>query len=105
MKTCEKFLIFNVRQVCQKFHNSSTFVGKTIANISPPIKCPIEAGNYTLKRTEIDLKKYSFLPLDGFALNLVVKLVTTVPATKARVVATCVIVEYKVEKIRVKMNN
>jgi hypothetical protein len=108
MKSCEKFLTFNVRQICQKLQNvqnSLSFIGKAVANITPTLKCPVEAGNYTLKKTEIDLKKYSFLPIDGFILNLVVKLVTTIPATKTRAVASCVKVEFGVEKIRVRTIN
>jgi hypothetical protein len=105
MKNCEKFLTFNVRNVCQKFQDSLSFIGKAVANITPPMKCPIEVGNYTLKKTEIDLKKYSFLPIDGFILNLVVKLVTTIPSTKTRAVATCVKVEFEVDKIRVRTVN
>jgi hypothetical protein len=100
MKTCEKFLNVKVRQICQKFQNSSTIIGKGVANVTPPIKCPMEAGNYTLKKTDADLKRISFLPFDGFILNMVVKIITSVPARKARVVASCIKMEVKVEKIR-----
>jgi hypothetical protein len=100
MKSCEKLFNHNTRQACQKFQNSSTNIGKAANNITPLLKCPIEAGNYTLKRTEIDLKKFSFLPFDGFVLNVLYKFVTTIPSRKARVVASCIKMELKVEKIR-----
>jgi hypothetical protein len=102
MKNCEKFININARQICQKFYNTSTMIGQAVANISPPIKCPIEAGNYTMRRIHSDLKRFSFLPIDGFNLNMIIKFVTTVPATKARVVASCIKLEMKVEKIRSK---
>jgi hypothetical protein len=102
MKNCEKFLNINARQVCQKFQNSSTIIGKGVANVTPPIKCPMEAGNYTMKRTDADLKFISFLPIDGFNLNIIIKFVTSVPATKARIVATCIKAEVKVEKFRIR---
>jgi hypothetical protein len=59
-------------------------------------------GNYTAKRSEIDMRPFIYFPLDGFIYTLIFKLVGTDPVTKARTVPACLRAEIKIVKVRVK---
>jgi hypothetical protein len=102
MKVCEKFFVENIRNFCMKFTDPNFLLHGVVQNIVPPLKCPIAAGNYTMARTDIDLRVFSFLPMDGFIFCDVIKITTTVPATKARKLVFCIRIEQKVEKVRIK---
>lgn len=102
MKTCEKFGNYNIKGACRKSTNSSTLYYQVVQKIEPPLSCPALPGNYTIHNYESDSKVLTYLPLDGFVYNVVAKLISTDPATKKRLVASCVKAELKVEKIRVK---
>jgi hypothetical protein len=104
MKTCEKGFASNLQQLCSKFKDSSFMFAKVIEGITPTLKCPLNIGNYTMKQADVDLKKYSFLPFDGFILNVVMKIVSSDPKkreTKGRIIVACVRFELQVEKVRV----
>jgi hypothetical protein len=102
MRTCEKFVNRNMRNVCKRFTNSSLNLSDMLTKVVPPLKCPIEAGNYTVERTDVDLKMLSYAPLDGFIYNILIKLITTDPVTKSRIIASCIKVEVKIVRVRVK---
>jgi hypothetical protein len=101
MNRCEKLQNRNVKQICSKLTTSGSFISKVIQNIEPPLNCPVKIGNYTINTTDVDLKFLSFMPMDGFIFNLIIKFISTNPSTKSRIVASCIRVEEKVEKVRV----
>jgi hypothetical protein len=70
--------------------------------IQPPFGCPILPANYTIKRSEVNLKIYSFLPMDGYVFNEVLKFVATDPVKKTRKLVSCFRIELKIERVRVK---
>jgi hypothetical protein len=59
MKNCQKNLAVNLRQICSKFNDSSFMLAKVFKGVSSILKCPLEVGNYTIKRADVDLKMYS----------------------------------------------
>jgi hypothetical protein len=102
MNTCEKFSSRNFRNMCSEFQNPTTMVTKLVEKIVPALKCPVMPGNYTMIKTDLNLKPISFAPLDGSIFNINTKLITTNPTTKKRIVATCIRFEIKIIKERVK---
>ena len=102
MKSCEKFLTFNIRELCKKLTDTTLFYSAFVAAIKPRLMCPIAAGNYSVPRTEVNLKFISFLPIDGYVLNTIVKAVSTDPVKKTRKLAWCGKFETKIVKVRVK---
>jgi hypothetical protein len=101
LKSCQQFGNFNLRNGCQRLTNSSLIISKVVSNFIPPVKCPIDAGNYTAERAELNFKLISFLPLDGWIYNIIGKIISTNPKTKSRIIASCFKVEIKVEKVRI----
>jgi hypothetical protein len=100
MKTCEKLVNYNFKNICEKFIDPTVIYSKLAANIIPPISCPIKPGNYTAATTKIDLKEFSYFPLDGFIYTNLMKLITTNPVSKARKVVICSMMEFKIIKVR-----
>lgn len=101
MKHCEKFNSLNVKGVCKRFTNSSSILGKMTAIITPPLSCPVQPGNYSTTKFDIDTKTISFLPLDGYIYNIQAKLASVNPATKKKTLVGCIKFEAKIVKIRV----
>jgi hypothetical protein len=75
---------------------------KLFEKVVPPLKCPLLPGNYTMIKTDLNLKPISFAPLDGSIFISDLKLITTNPTTKKRIVAACIRFEIKIIKERVK---
>jgi hypothetical protein len=88
--------------MCSQLYNSTTILKNLFEKVTPAVKCPVKPGNYTMARTELNLKSISFLPLDGAIQNANMKVVTTNPTTKKRIVATCIRFEVKIIKERFK---
>jgi hypothetical protein len=101
MKTCDNFMNLNIRNLCAKFKDPNQVYSKLVERVLPPLKCPITPGNYTVQRTDVDLKMVSFLPMDGFVYTLLTKTITTDPVKKTRITASCTIFEGKVVQVRV----
>jgi hypothetical protein len=81
--------------------NSTLIISKVVSNFNPPIRCPIDAGNYTAERAELNFKLFAFLPIDGWIYNIIAKIVSTDPKTKSRIIASCFKLEIKVVKVRI----
>jgi hypothetical protein len=96
MKTCEQFSVFNIRELCKKFVDINPIYTSLFGKISPPLKCPLAVGNYTLEETVIDLRLFEFMPVDGYFYNTVMK------STSAGKTAWCFKTEVKIVKTRVK---
>lgn len=73
MKSCEYFNTLLFKQICKKFDDPNPLYQKMFGKITPAIKCPIAAGNYTLQQTELDFLVYQFLPIDGYYYNSFLK--------------------------------
>lgn len=95
MKNCGKGTNFNLKEVCKTLINPSP----KYSNIEPPLKCPIESGNYTIKPMEVDLKLISLLPIDGYIHTTTVKLSGTLNG-KPKKVVFCMKGETKIVKVR-----
>lgn len=66
MKDCFKFTATPpFSNLCGNFEHRGTFYSKIFESISPPWKCPIAPGNYTMQKTTVDLSIVSMFPLDG----------------------------------------
>ena len=102
MKTCEKTPAANIRGFCSKLSDPTFLFSYAVARIVPHLSCPINAGNYTILYTEVDMKILTYFPLDGFVYNSVVKVISTDPVKKTRKLAWCGKFETKIIKERVK---
>lgn len=102
MKTCEKFMTFNIRELCKKLSDTTLFYSDFIAAVTPRLVCPIAVGNYTAKSTNVNLQFISYLPIDGYIYNTIVKGVSMDPVKKTRKLIWCGKFETKVLKVRVK---
>lgn len=100
MNKCEKFLVFNARGICKQIA-TNTWFQSMLKKYDLPLACPMMPGNVTVRNYEVKGDLLAFTPLDGYIYNIVLKLITTDPKTKRKIVATCVQLEGKVEKIRV----
>jgi hypothetical protein len=100
MKTCEKLVNYNFKNICEKLKDPTVIYAKLAANIVPPVSCPVNSGNYTTATTKVDLKEFSYFPLDGFIYTNLMKLITTNPVSKSRKVAFCSMMEFKIVKVR-----
>ena len=101
MKSCEKTPAANMRGVCNKLTDSTFLFSYAVARIVPRLLCPINAGNYTILYTEVDMKILTYFPLDGFVYNSVVKVVSTDPVRKTKKLAFCGKFETKIVKDRI----
>jgi hypothetical protein len=102
LKTCEKVITINVKSLCSKIKDSNMFYALLLSRVVPPLNCPLNPGNYTVHHTEVDLSPFTYVPFDGFLFNFIVKILTTNPKTKARIIAICFQMEFKILKTRVK---
>lgn len=102
MKNCEKYNIINLREVCKNLFNSTLIYSNVLASITPPLKCPILPGNYTIQETELDLAILAYAPFDGYIYITSIKLASTNKVAKTRKILFCLNVETKIVKIRVK---
>lgn len=66
MKACERYDLFSIGGMCEKFKSKNTFFAGTLSKINPPIVCPVKTGNYTFDNAEFDLNIVSRLPMDGW---------------------------------------
>ena len=101
MKSCEKFLVINFREGCRRLTNTTLNFSYLLAAITPRLVCPVAAGNYTIKSTELNLKFISLLPIDGYIYNTIAKVISTDPVKKTRKLAWCSKLETKVVKVRI----
>jgi hypothetical protein len=101
MKTCEKFGTFNIPEGCKKFKDPKTFYANLMDNFEPRPSCPVLPGNYTIRKTIVDLKAFRFVPLDGYIYNIIAKGTGVDSATKTKITALCTKVEVKVVKVRI----
>ena len=95
MKSCVKYNTFNIGGVCQKFLDKKEFYSDVLSSITPPLKCPIKVGNYTLDERTLDLRIISFLPLDGYIWVNSYKLVSSQKG-KPKKVILCLNAEIKI---------
>lgn len=102
MKSCEKYLTFNIKELCKKLTDPSQLYSNILRSIHPPFKCPVEAGNYTIKPTDLNLALLALVPIDGYIYMSNFKIVSTDNASKKRKLAWCFNLETKVIKTRLK---
>lgn len=102
MKSCEKFMTFNIKEICKKMNDPLPLYSNVFKYIEPPLKCPVEPGNYTVKPMELDLSVMALMPFDGYVYITSAKVSSTVNGGKTKKIAWCVIAETKIVKIRVK---
>lgn len=67
-------------------------------SIRPKVKCPVEAGSYTLENATVDMRPYSFFPLDGNVWVFTFKIIEE----KSKNVQLCMNSQWKFERKRVK---
>jgi hypothetical protein len=99
LKKCEKYSNINFRDVCKKFVEKNTFYSGFFTGIKPPLKCPLQPGNYSLVESAIDLNIITFFPLDGFVWVVTFSLVSTESEKKTKKIAMCVNSETKIVKM------
>lgn len=86
MKECESYQSLKITKMCEKFDDKNAFYAGGLTNITPSLKCPIKAGNYTFVDSLLDLRALSPLPLDGYIWIMLVKLVSGVSGKNPRLV-------------------
>lgn len=77
IKTCEKFNSINIKGICQKLNERHAFFSGVLDAIHPRLKCPVQAKNYTLAPSSMDMSFGKFLPYEGYILISNYKLVET----------------------------
>lgn len=102
MKNCEKASNFNIRELCKRMTDPLSIYSSIFKNIQPPLKCPIEPGNYTIKSAEINFETLAFLPIDGYVYMTNVKMISSINGSKVKKIAWCYNIETRIVKIRVK---
>lgn len=103
MKICEKFMTFNIKEVCKRMVDPMPLYASVFKNIQPPLKCPVEAGNYTVLPVEMDVSIMNLMPLDGYIYLTNIKISSaTANGGKSKKIAWCVTAEIKIEKVRIK---
>lgn len=66
MNDCENYQKLKTTNLCDKFNDKNAFYAGGLTNITPSLRCPIKAGNYTFVDSILDLSALSPLPLDGY---------------------------------------
>jgi hypothetical protein len=100
MKTCTKYTNFRIDQICEKFESKNPLYASVCATVSPPLHCPVKAGNYSMGSTVVDLSILNVLNFDGYIWLATVKFVTTNSTTKLKRVIMCYNTEIKMVKVR-----
>lgn len=100
MKNCEKGSTVKFKEICKKFADPSPFYSNLFKNVQPPLKCPIEPGNYSMEQAEVDISFAAFLPIDGYVHISTVKVSSALNGGKTRKIALCLSIETKVVKTR-----
>lgn len=100
MKTCEKYDIINIREMCKKFQDKNAFYSNIFAHIKPPLKCPIKPGNYTLEESSLDLAPFALFPIDGYIWVLSFKFASGEKGIKGKKVVMCLNAEVKIIRTR-----
>jgi ML domain len=98
LKTCEKFSVKNFRDFCNKYMTNHLIFSAAFSSFEPQLSCPVKAGNYTLKKTAIDLSIFSIFPIDGFVYLGSYQIVAGTQAKREPVL--CVNYEVKIVKTR-----
>jgi hypothetical protein len=101
MEKCEKARNMNIRNLCAQLKETNLIYSMLLTKITPRLMCPLNPGNYTAPRTPMDLSMFSRIPMDGHVYIPLVKIISTNPATKARIVAACFKLQLKIVKVRV----
>lgn len=76
MNNCEIYQRFKITKMCDKFNDKNAFYAGGLTNITPSLRCPIKAGNYTFVDSILDLSALSPLPLDGYIWIVLMKWVS-----------------------------
>lgn len=95
MKNCVHFSVMNFKEMCKKFVDTSAMYTAFFGKITPPLKCPIAPGNYTVADTDLNMNTFEYMPIDGYFYNTVMKL------NSAGKLAWCFKSEVKIVKLRV----
>jgi hypothetical protein len=98
MKTCEKYMTFFIRRMCEKFQNKNAIYSAAVESIQPRPVCPIKAGNYTIPRSAIDFSVLNVLSFDGFIWVFKWKLVSFNNGTNLKKILLCLDMELKITK-------
>ena len=102
LKTCEKYPGARIKELCKRFSEKNKFYSSVFENIKPPAKCPVKAGNYTLKETKLDLSALAVIPLDGYLWVVAFKILSTDPGTKKKRLVMCLNSETKISRSNIK---
>lgn len=82
--------------------NPKSIFANFFSNIAPQLTCPLAPGNYSIKDSSIDMTNLSFFPIDGFIINLLIKIVASDPTDKRlKSVKSCMKFELKILKVKV----
>jgi hypothetical protein len=100
MKTCEKYTLFNIKDLCQNYQEKYASFDSIFDNISPRLGCPIKAGNYTIPDALLDMSILRLLPVDGFIWVVKFKLVASSNEGKSKKIVMCIDAEIKLLKTR-----
>jgi hypothetical protein len=101
MTKCEKVTNLNIKNLCAKFKDPNLFYSNFLSEVTPRLVCPLNAGNYTGPGTVLNLSMFAALPVDGHVYIPLVKIISTNPSTKSRIIAACFKLQLKIVKIRV----
>lgn len=96
MQKCEKYNNVNIKEMCAKFKEKKSIYSSMFAPISPPLSCPIKAGNYSIVGSKIELGFFTMFPLEGYVWVVVFRLVASEKGTKSKRTILCLNSETKI---------
>lgn len=100
MKTCDVRKVLNYKNMCQTMNDKNSMLARVLASVSPPMSCPLLAGNYTVPKTAIDLTFAKMFQIEGYMIVSNYKLVASDKLSKKKKVIFCVYQEFKVITVR-----
>jgi hypothetical protein len=101
LKTCQKSTPFKFGELCKKIADEKAFYYSALKDVSPPLRCPIKAGNYTVPESTLDLSMFSKFSLDGYIYVMRFKIIVN-GANNVKKTLMCYSVEVEVSKVRVR---
>lgn len=97
MKKCEKHPTTKLDGLCHKLNNKKAFYYGTLANIQPPLECPLKAQRYVATNATFDFTAISFLPLSGYIWLTTLKVSSG--EGKVHKLELCILMEVKIVRV------
>jgi hypothetical protein len=101
MKTCQKLNSLRLDDLCKKIADEKAFWYNIFEHITPPLRCPLQPGNYNIPEAGLDLSLFAMVPIDGHVWVTQLKIIAD-RGKKGKKLLMCFNVEAEVTKVRVR---